>query len=116
MQDLHAPGPEYEEGGEKRRTYVGTHFPGHKGVKDGEREEVIMRGTMTWEKLEGRYRSGGVTHRYLEEHPEEKTNPEGDIVTRLIKRLKEKARELGVDGEEFEVESPVVLAMWRRAA
>jgi len=103
----------FDKKDETRHIYVGEHYP---SKHFEEREDVILKVTRTWEQLEGFFRSGGATFKYFETHPEDKQNPEGDAVTRMVKELKEEAEKMGYKGNEIVVEHPMALVLLRKAS
>ncbi|KZO97087.1 S-adenosyl-L-methionine-dependent methyltransferase [Calocera viscosa TUFC12733] len=95
----------------ERHLYVGEHWPPE---HFNAREEIIMRLKLTWDQLGGFYRSGRATHRYFERHLEDRQNPEGDVITRMMKELKAEAEKMGYKGNVVNVEYPMVLLMVRK--
>ena len=77
--------------------------------------EVILRKVMTWEELESYLRSWSALHTFHAKHPEDRDRVDGDIVQRLIERLKDGvADDLKFPSEKVEVEWPVALIMIKK--
>lgn len=74
---------------------------------------------MTWHDLYEYFRTASALHTFLEQHPEDKVRPEGDIAMRFWKSLLSDAS--AQDGvavqaeEEVEVEWPLALILVKKA-
>ncbi|KZT55464.1 hypothetical protein CALCODRAFT_510081 [Calocera cornea HHB12733] len=111
IMSLSPPSDLFEIATLERHLYVGEHYPPE---HFDAREEVIMSGKSTWEQMEAFYRSGGATHKWFEMHPEDRENPEGDAITRMMNEVRGEAEKMGYKGEEVTVEHPMVLLMFRK--
>jgi len=109
---LTAPDDLFDKAAEARHLYVGEYYPAALYPK---REKVILKVKRTWEGLEGFIRSGGFLLRYWETHPEEKEHKTGDVVTRMVRELKDEARKVGYNEEEVVTEHPMPLLLLRKA-
>lgn len=78
-----------------------------------------MRKRMTWHDLYGYFCTASALHTFLEQHPEDKMRPEGDIGMRFWKSLLSGASaQYGVTvqpEEEIEVEWPLALILVKKA-
>jgi hypothetical protein len=76
-----------------------------------------MRKTLNWDSLEFYLRTWSSLLSFHTAHPEDKKNPEGDMVQRLVKRLKEGVREdIGAESTQVEIVFPLALLLIRKAA
>ncbi|KAG8221392.1 hypothetical protein J3R82DRAFT_1570 [Butyriboletus roseoflavus] len=82
-------------------------------------QPILMRKRMTWDDLYGYLRTASALHTFLEQHPEDKVRPDGDIAVRFWKSLLSGAS--AQDGvtiqaeEEVEVEWPLALILVKKA-
>lgn len=88
-----------------------------KSNSDG--DKYYLRRRWRSPQLEGYLRSASALHTYHEKHPDDKAkrgSKEGDIVERLVGKIREGLREEGVDIDKNEVEFawPLVLMMIKR--
>lgn len=78
-----------------------------------------MRKHMTWHDLHGYFRTSSALHTFLERHPEDAKQPEGDLAMRFWKSLLRGAS--AQDGtmvqpeDVIEVEWPLALVLVKRA-
>jgi trans-aconitate 3-methyltransferase len=104
--------------------YVGDHYsttgpnPDIRLTPGGKDEvhETIFRKEMSFEDLDNYLRTWSALHTFHTKHPEDRDHVDGDIVTRLINRLKEgMAEDLKSVPGKFDVEWPIALIMIKKA-
>jgi len=83
------------------------------------RQWFLHRDRWRWENLEGYLRTSSALNAFHEKHPEDAAKKgngaQGDIVDRLVHRLREAIKkEEGKDVEEFDIAWPLVLMMVKR--
>lgn len=118
--------PAWDPASCRRIYFVGTQYPtapddGSNGpisnspIKLGpndQHRDIIMRATLDWDDLESYLRTWSSLLRFHNAHPEDKTNPEGDIVRRFVKKLKEGVQEdLGAESKQVEIDFPLALLL-----
>lgn len=79
--------------------------------------EVVLRKTLTWEGVENYLRTWSPLVAYWDAHSDDKANKEGDIVKRMVKKLRDGvSEELGEPAkDEVELEWPMALIMIRKS-
>ncbi|KAF8120347.1 S-adenosyl-L-methionine-dependent methyltransferase [Boletus edulis] len=84
-------------------------------------QPILMRKRMTWNDLHAYLRTASALHTFLEQHPEDTGNPEGDLATRFWRSLMRGAGVQNGEGvavspeEMVEVEWPLAMILARRA-
>jgi len=113
LDPIPSPSEGFDPKAEKRIKYIGEHFP-LRHVE--EREPVIMKDTMPWDTYERFHRSSSAVHNHAKAHLDDAQNPEGDITTRFMKRLKGEAEKMGYHEDSINVETPMTLLLFRKSA
>ena len=96
---------------------LGPHFP---EIRDA--RPVVMAKRMPWDAFEAYLRSFSSLHTFQAEYPDDAKRPDGDIVQRFMKSLKDGMRDadnnqLGsdLDSGEVEIEWPLALILYKKA-
>ncbi|KZT55477.1 S-adenosyl-L-methionine-dependent methyltransferase [Calocera cornea HHB12733] len=113
LDPIPSPGEGFDAAAEKRIKYVSEHFP-RMHIED--RQPVIIKRQMPWAGVEGWFKTSSSVHNYAKAHPEDAQNPEGDITARLVKTLKAEAEKMGFHEELVNLENPMALLLFRKAA
>lgn len=115
----------------QRIYFVGTQYPtapdtnlngpiSNSPIKLGPSDQhrgVIMRKMLDWNNLESYLRTWSSLLNFHAAHPEDRKDPEGDIVQRLVKVLKQGVEEdVGAESTKVEIEFPLALLLIRKAA
>lgn len=115
LDGIPSPGPPFEANSERRIKYVGEHYPAR--VSDvGEKNPVILKVRLTWQAVEAWFRTSGVAHNYAMANPEDAKRPDGDVVSRFMRRLRAQAVGMGYTDEMVDCEVPMALLLFRKAA
>ncbi len=72
--------------------------------------------TLDWNGFESYLRTWSSLLKFHDAHPEDKKHPEGDIVQRFVKRLREGVQEdLRAESKQVDIEFPLALMLARKA-
>ncbi|EJT98765.1 S-adenosyl-L-methionine-dependent methyltransferase [Dacryopinax primogenitus] len=108
-----SPGQGFNASAEQRIKYIGEQFP---LLHIENRQPVIIKASLPWSAIDGWFRTASYAHNYAKAHPEDKQNPEGDIMARLVKELKAEAEKMGFHENLINVETPMALLLFRKSA
>ncbi|KAL5505011.1 TMT1 [Sanghuangporus vaninii] len=101
---------------ERRIYFSGSHFPDISYPRP-----VVLRKKMSWDGFEAYLRSFSSLNNFQAEYPDDAKHPDGDIVQRFLKTLKDGMRDVDnrqfqddLDSEQVEIEWPLALMLAKK--